>query len=258
MAKRRRKARKSYARRRHSRRRMHGLGQMDMGAMDMGAMEMGAMHDSEMPMMAGLGQFDREEGMSTGMKLLIGAAVVGAGYYFFMRKSEDRKIELAVSAPGLVTGVTADSAATPPVAAVQGVDQVIVTPVLKVNGVEKTAAKFKVKEAFNRAGVVLSRDGNKFVISKSTDTAAPYSAGADLEFVIVEDDSSVSKPAEQKVSIKLGQMNWDTQTLMGLGSMAQYRYAGGGGGIYTAPRGGADYYGGRGYTYGSSNPFAAG
>jgi hypothetical protein len=245
MAKRRRKARKVQARRYSRRRRLHGLGQMDLGESGM-----------EMPMMAGLGQFDyRQEGMSTGMKLLIGAAVVGAGYYFFMRKSGSRKIDLALSAPGLTT------------AASGAVDTVTVTPSLKVDGVVKSDAKFKLKDAVSRPGVLVTKNGQTFVISKVAAVAATpeaaavvgYSAGDDLEFVIVEDTSEAGvTPAEQKVSVKLGQMNWDTQTLMGLGSMAQYNYAGGGGGIYTAPRGGADYYGGRGYTYGTQNPFAAG
>jgi hypothetical protein len=221
---------------------MHGLGQMDMGAM----------HDSEMPMMAGLGQFDREEGMSTGMKLLIGAAVVGAGYYFFMRKSSARVItveKVAVKQAVAPVGTQGAEGYVP------GTDAVVATisPKLKVDGVEKTDAEFEVVGTY--AGLVLGAKGKTISV---TPAAEGYAKGV-VKVKIKEANAPAGvTPAEQDVEVTLGQMNWDTQTLMGLGSMAQYNYAGGGGGIYTAPRGGADYYGGRGYTYGTVNPFAAG
>jgi hypothetical protein len=222
--------------------------------MDLGEMHMGAMHDSEMPMMAGLGQYPYEQGMSTGMKLLIGAAVVGAGYYFFMRKKGARVITVEkVGELKLAQDAVAATATAAEIPAIAG-SSLTIKPVLKVDGVEKTDAKFKVVSTH---GGLAFTQGSEIVVTASADPA--YVRGSKVMVKIQEANApSGVTPAEQEVEVSLGQMNWDTQTLMGLGSMAQYRYAGGGGGIYTAPRGGADYYGGRGYTYGTQNPFAAG
>jgi urease beta subunit len=85
---------------------MHGLGQMDM---------------SSMMMPAGLGQFDYSPGMSTTTKVVLGAAVVGAAYWYFFMRSPLSKTEITLNAGnaedtvevknGTITSVSPASAA---------------------------------------------------------------------------------------------------------------------------------------------------